>query len=206
MRDFSSLRKVPLVSLHSAGFYSYFRIEQPVCMPIVETHPDAEAVADLRVLQPWTELVAFSRQLTEGLEEVDAHDHGHIPYIALLLHYLEVWKSSHGGAAPTSYADKTAFRKLLASGARMDGPEGGEENFVEAVAAVLKALSLPRLDSSVKDVFDYVPKSVRAPKFNRIRLTCYRTRLVSPSGSLPTLYGSFTRHTVSCLFRAQSQT
>lgn len=82
-----------------------------------------------------------------------ADDHGHIPYIAILLHHLEEWKASHDGNVPKAYSDKTAFRTLVKNATRTDNPEGGEENFEEAVSAVLKSLNAPEPSSAVKDIF-----------------------------------------------------
>ncbi|RDL29721.1 NEDD8-activating enzyme E1 regulatory subunit [Venustampulla echinocandica] len=156
----ASKHKIPVISIHSAGFYSYFRIRLPGNFPIVETHPDSTATTDLRLLTPWPELLQFTESLTENIENQSALEHGHIPYVALLLHYLGKWKDIHG-SLPATYKEKTAFRDTVAAGARRDNPEGGEENFDEAVAAVLKTTSLPTLPSSVKEVFDYSPSDVR---------------------------------------------
>lgn len=80
-------------------------------------------------------------------------DHGHVPYLALLLHYLEEWKKTHSGEAPQNYKEKTEFRTTVSQAARTNNPEGGEENFDEAVAAVLKSLNPPEVGSSVKEIF-----------------------------------------------------
>ena len=151
--------KVPIVAIHSAGFYSYFRVQLPGNFPIVDTHPDSTATTDLRLLKPWQELSDFAADLTKDIEKLEELEHGHIPYVVLLLHYLKEWKVSHG-KYPEKYTDKKAFRELLASGARTDTPEGGEENYDEACAAVLKTVSAPTLPSSVKAVFDYEPTDV----------------------------------------------
>lgn len=163
LRDLEVLcqkNKIPLVAINSQGFYSYFSIQFSGNFPIVDTHPDSTATTDLRLLSPWLELAEFARELTADIEGLSAHEHGHIPYVALLLHYLEEWKSTHEGNMPQTYADKVAFRKMVAAGARTDNPEGGEENYDEATAAVLKTISLPTLPSSVKEVFDYQPDEV----------------------------------------------
>lgn len=156
---------IPVISIHSAGFYSYFRIHLPGNFPIVETHPDSTATTDLRLLVPWPELSQFAESLTENIENQSAYEHGHIPYVALLLHYLGKWKSVHG-SFPTTYKEKTAFRDTVAAGARTDTPEGGEENFDEAVSAVLKSTSPLTLPSSVKEVFEYSPSDVRIATCN----------------------------------------
>ena len=159
VQKYAEKNKVPLLSIHSAGFYSYFRIHLPGTFPIVDTHPESTATTDLRLLTPWPELSKFAADVTADIENQSAHEHGHIPYVALLLHYLGKWKDIHG-SLPSTYKEKTAFRDTVSAGARRDNPEGGEENFDEATAAVLKTISAPSLASSVKEVFDYKPSEV----------------------------------------------
>lgn len=91
---------------------------------------------------------------TEGLDTMDGHEHGHIPYLLLLLHFLEKWKESHAGHYPSTYVEKSAFRELVREGARKKNPEGGEENFDEAVAAVLKSLNQPSISRGLREVFE----------------------------------------------------
>jgi amyloid beta precursor protein binding protein 1 len=159
VQNYGQKHNVPVIAVHSAGFYSYFRISLPGNFPIVDTHPDSTATTDLRLLTPWEELSKFAASLTKNIETLSAHEHGHIPYVALLLHYLVQWKQTHG-SLPNTYKEKTAFRSTVAAGARTDTPEGGEENFDEAVAAVLKTISSPSVSSSVREVFDYTPNEV----------------------------------------------
>lgn len=161
VKSYCQTHKVPLVSINSLGFYSYFNITYNGNFPIVDTHPDSTAITDLRLLSPWPELTKFAQELTVDINNLTAHKHGHIPYIALLLHYLEEWKAENSGSVPQSYADKVKFRKAVAAGARTDSPEGAEENYDEATAAVLKTISLPSLPSSVREVFEYQPSEVR---------------------------------------------
>lgn len=154
LKDYGGKHLTPMVAIHSAGLYSYFRVSLPGTFPIVDTHPDESATTDLRLLSPWPELQTFARDLTQNIDSLDNHEHGHIPYVAILLHFLEKWKETHGDY-PTKYADKTEFRKLVAAAARTDTPEGGEENFDEAVAAVVKTVVPPSVPPSLKEVFDH---------------------------------------------------
>lgn len=71
----------------------------------------------------------------------------------MLLHFLEQWKKDHGGEVPQTYKEKTEFRTSVSQAARTNNPEGSEENFDEAVAAVLKSLNPPQASSSVKEIF-----------------------------------------------------
>ncbi|QPC71634.1 hypothetical protein HYE68_002386 [Fusarium pseudograminearum] len=155
IQNYAHQHSIPTISVHSVGFYSYFKSTLPGSFPIVDTHPDETATTDLRLLAPWPELIEFSRGMTENIDTLDNHEHGHLPLVVILLHYLEQWQQTHDGAYPTSYADKTSFRKTVSEAMRTDNPEGGEENFEEAVAAVMKHVVTPSLPSSLQQVFDF---------------------------------------------------
>ncbi|KAF1362687.1 NEDD8-activating enzyme E1 regulatory subunit [Lizonia empirigonia] len=153
LSDHASAALIPLFYVHSVGFYSHFSVHLPPAFPIVDTHPGPESTSDLRLLRPWPELLQFAKEKTADLDSMSPDDHGHVPYLALLLHYLEEWKKTRGGEVPQNYKEKTEFRTTVAQAARTNNPEGGEENFDEAVAAVLKSLNPPQASSSVKEVF-----------------------------------------------------
>ncbi|KAI1456624.1 hypothetical protein F4805DRAFT_221662 [Annulohypoxylon moriforme] len=155
LESYASQHKTPLVGIHSAGFYSYFRINLPGTFPIVDTHPEVEKTTDLRLLNPWPELVEFSQDMTKNIDSVDDHEHGHLPYVVILLHYLEEWRRSHNGQNPISYNDKTAFSKFVSSKARTTNPEGGEENFQEAAIAINKNIKAPELEPGVREIFNH---------------------------------------------------
>ncbi|KAL1633765.1 hypothetical protein SLS56_002644 [Neofusicoccum ribis] len=150
----ASKTQTPTFYLHCVGFYAHFSIHLPPAFPIVDTHPPAESTTDLRLLAPWPELLELVAAQTNNLEAMNNEDHGHVPYVLLLLHYLEEWKKSHDGKVPQNYKEKTEFRSLVSNAIRTNIPEGGEENFDEAVAAVLKSLNPPQPSSAVREVFD----------------------------------------------------
>jgi amyloid beta precursor protein binding protein 1 len=169
LEAYGQQHKTPLVAIHSAGFYSYFQINLPGAFPIVDTHPDETATTDLRLLNPWPELVAFAEELTKDIDGLDNFEHGHLPYVVILLHYLEQWKAAHDGKYPTAFKEKAEFRKIVQAAARTNNPEGGEENFEEAAAAVVKTVVRPSLPSGLKEVFEYehtdpVKSPVRVPR------------------------------------------
>lgn len=168
VEEYCRNRRIPHIAVHSAGFYSYFHLCVPGTFPIVDTHPDAASTTDLRLLSPWPELSAFVQEMTLNIEKLDDHAHGHIPYVLLLLHYLEEWKVAHGGNPPKSYAEKKEFGSMVKAGARTSNPEGGEENYDEAVSAVLKNLNTNTLSSSVREVFEYQPSEVSSVTSTRV--------------------------------------
>ncbi|KAI9888756.1 MAG: hypothetical protein M1814_006450 [Vezdaea aestivalis] len=143
---------IPLFRIHCTGFYSQFSLCLPSSFPIVDTHPDPETTSDLRLLCPWPELQEFMASKTANIESLSDHEHGHIPYILVLLHYLEKWKDSHDGLAPQNYKTKVQFRELVSDATRTDNAEGWEENFEEAVGAVIKSLNPPHVSADVKEI------------------------------------------------------
>ncbi|KAJ5256872.1 hypothetical protein N7478_012976 [Penicillium angulare] len=145
--------EIPVLYIHSVGFYVTFSLQLPSEFPIVETHPDPESTQDLRLLHPWPELAGAVASLG-NLEIMDDHQHGHVPYLFLLLQFLEQWKQSHEGNVPSNYKEKTEFREFVRSNARTENAEGGEENFDEAVAAVVKTISPFSLRSSIREIFE----------------------------------------------------
>ena len=145
---------IPLFYIHCQGFFSHFSVQLPVQFPIVDTHPDPASTQDLRLLNPWPELIEFLAQKTKHLDSLSDHDHGHIPYLLILLYFLNIWKASHDGKYPANYAEKKEFKVLVENGARTNNSEGGEENFDEAAAAVLKSLNQPSISSGLREVFE----------------------------------------------------
>lgn len=80
------------------------------------------------------------------MDKMNGEEFAHIPYVCLLLHYLEQWQSTHDGRLPGNYKEKTAFRETVRSGS------ASEENFDEAVAAVLKLLNPATPTSTVREI------------------------------------------------------
>jgi amyloid beta precursor protein binding protein 1 len=146
--------QIPLFYIRSVGFYGSFAAQLPPCFPVVDTHPDPESTSDLRLLKPWPALVEYASRKSRDLDKMDDHEHGHVPYLVLLLHYLEAWKEGHEGRVPSNYKEKNEFRALVREGMRTKNAEGGEENFEEAIGAVLKNLNDPAPSSAVTALFE----------------------------------------------------
>ncbi|KAG8627778.1 hypothetical protein KVT40_003651 [Elsinoe batatas] len=140
---------IPVIYHNSVGYYSRFSIVLPPAYPIVDTHPESAAATDLRLLKPWPALIDFAREKTKDLQKIPDIDIGYVPFIALLLHFLDEWRSAHNGAAPVSYQDKMAFRDHVKAAAP---PE--EENYEQAIAAILKNINPPTPPTSVLSILD----------------------------------------------------
>lgn len=89
---------------------------------------------------------------TKGLDSMSEKEHGHVPYVLLLLYYLKEWKTQHG-TYPSNYKEKTAFKNILRDGMRTDVAGGSEENFDEAYAAVMNHVKKTDVSSSLKGIF-----------------------------------------------------
>ena len=154
LSEYAWQRSIPLFYARSLGFYSEFSLQLPSQFPIVDTHPDPASTEDLRLLQPWPELSEYVRLKAGKLDDLNDHAHGHVPYVLLLLHYLDVYKAAHGGNPPTNYAEKKELKTLVQKGMRTNNAEGGEENYEEAVASVLKSLNPPSIARGLQETFD----------------------------------------------------
>ncbi|KAK6544781.1 hypothetical protein TWF694_001464 [Orbilia ellipsospora] len=141
---------IPFFHLRCVGFSFTCRVAVSE-HAIVETHP--ASTIDLRLLNPFPELLALAEEKASTMDDKDkmsTHDHGHIPYVLILLRVLEDWKSSHDGKVPSNYSEKNEFKSLLRS--KMWNAD--EENFEEAIAAVLPYFNPPSIPSATKAVFE----------------------------------------------------
>lgn len=66
----------------------YAELTPSLPLIVVEAHPDN--VADLRIDTPFPELVEFAKSFNFDTE--DSLEFGHIPYVAILLKYMDEWK------------------------------------------------------------------------------------------------------------------
>ena len=150
---YGSEESVPVIVVQSVGLYSTFAVQLPSEFPIIDTHPDPDSIQDIRLISPWPELVAEAKLQTSNLDSLSDHDHGHVPYVPLLLYYLNQWKDNHNGQYPSTFREKTEFRSMVGADARHSSSAGPEENYDEACAAVLKTISPPSLGSGCRNMF-----------------------------------------------------
>ncbi|KAI9496705.1 putative NEDD8-activating enzyme E1 regulatory subunit [Zychaea mexicana] len=143
--DICDKTKKTLVTVHCKGLFGLFRIQAPE-HAVVETHP--ENVIDLRLGCPFKELLAYVD--TIDLDSLDQTDHGHVPFVVVLLKYVNVWKEQHNGQTPQTYGERNELKNLIKSGMR----KSDEENFEEAVANVWRLSSTSTVDSSVREILE----------------------------------------------------
>lgn len=151
--EYAQQHSISVIHIQSAGFYSSFSLQLPSVFPIVDTHPDPDSIQDLRLLSPWPELLDEVKALGD-LDKLEDQDHGHVPYLLILLYYLEKWKQNNDGKAPDTFKEKTQFRDVVRAAARTTNAEGGEENFDEAAAAVLKTVTPFSMNGGCREMFE----------------------------------------------------
>lgn len=95
---------------------------------MIETHP--ENVIDLRLSSPFIQLSEYVS--TFDLDKLDQTDHGHVPFVIIILKYVEAYKAENQGQLPQTYAQRQELIKKIREGMRT--PD--EENFEEAIANV----------------------------------------------------------------------
>ncbi|OJT14239.1 NEDD8-activating enzyme E1 regulatory subunit [Trametes pubescens] len=134
----------PLVTVRSAGFLAEFHIQyHEHC--VSESH--SENAPSLRITRPFPALLEWARSL--DLNALDPTEHGHIPFVVILVRQVDEWRKSHGGELPKTLAEKKEFKKgILALKVKAD-----EENFDEAEAQAWRVWSEPAIPSDIQALF-----------------------------------------------------
>lgn len=110
---------------------------------------------------------------------MDPTEHGHVPYVVILVRAMEDWKkevssvraaparsdtAQHGGALPKSYTEKQEFKvRLREMKVKLD-----EENFDEAEAQAYRAWTETTVPGDVRALFEdlaRVPLTPASPPF-----------------------------------------
>lgn len=137
---------IPLLIADTMGFYGYLNI---VCREInvIETHP--ELLIDLRIDQPWPELLSYVDSI--DLDSLDGTDHAHVPYVVILIKALQQWKQKSGGVAPQNYQEKKHFKEeIIVKSLSRDFVN--EANFEEAYNNAWRASQETNIPSHVREL------------------------------------------------------
>ncbi|KAF9043093.1 hypothetical protein BJ165DRAFT_1348611 [Panaeolus papilionaceus] len=168
-----------LVVIRSAGFLAEFYIQYPE-HTVIESH--SETTPSLRIDKAFPALLEYATTL--DFENMDVTDHGHIPYVIILVRVLEDWKKSHNGLPPTTYAEKKEFKKAI-----MDmRKKSDEENFEEAESQAYRSWTATTIPSEIQELFDDPKvKSVTAssPPFYHLVNALAKFVEEQPSRTLP---------------------
>ncbi|CAL1290314.1 unnamed protein product [Larinioides sclopetarius] len=136
---------VPLLICRSYGMIGYMRL-QFSDRTIIESRPENE-FHDLRLDRPFPALKIFSDAI--DFEKLNDQEHGHVPFVVILLKYLDSWKSRNDGQMPKNMKEKNLLKAEIAKGARK---KDDEENFEEACRAVNRSITTTNVPSEVREI------------------------------------------------------
>ncbi|KAG2033554.1 hypothetical protein BDR03DRAFT_925430 [Suillus americanus] len=148
----------PLVVVRSAGFLADFNIQFHE-HTIIESH--SETSPSLRIDKPFPALKEHALSLE--FDKMDSTEHGHTPYVVILVRALEDWKKSHGGSLPKSYEQRQQFKK----GVLALKVKGDEENFDEAEAQAYRCWTETKVPSEITALFNDPALSTEAMNSNQ---------------------------------------
>ncbi|KAI8984578.1 Appbp1-Uba3-Nedd8, an E1-ubiquitin-like protein complex with Atp [Mycotypha africana] len=134
-----------LFTIKSKGLVGMFSVQAPE-HTIIESHP--ENTVDLRLACPFKQLVDYVA--TIDLDKMDQTDHSHVPFVVVILKYVEAWKAKHDGKAPQNYQERQELIKDIRAGMRT--PE--EENFEEAISHVWRLSNSDTISSEIRHLFE----------------------------------------------------
>ncbi|ORY94432.1 hypothetical protein BCR43DRAFT_460079 [Syncephalastrum racemosum] len=132
------------VSVRCKGFCSLFRVQAPE-HHIIEPH--TENVVDLRLGNPFTSLRNHAK--TYDLDTLDQTDHGHVPFVIVLIQTIEKWKEEHMDRFPSTYQERNEIKAMLKD--KMRTPD--EENYEEALANVFRLSSTSSVTPAISRLF-----------------------------------------------------
>ena len=123
---------LPLVNVRSYGLLGYVRIQTPSPYHVVKDAKKTNKLVDLRVAAGASGAFPGLKQVCDSIGKVenimDSKEHGHIPYVIILLQALDKWRTTHH-TVPSTYDEKEEFRSLIKS---MSIDYHNELNFQEA--------------------------------------------------------------------------
>ncbi|KAF9644273.1 hypothetical protein BDM02DRAFT_3190778 [Thelephora ganbajun] len=167
-----------LIVIRSAGFLAEFFIQFHE-HHVIESH--SENLPSLRIDKPFSSLLEHAMSL--DFANMDPTDHGHIPYIIILVRAMEEWRSSHDGKIPKTYQEKKAFRRaILDMRVKVD-----EENFEEAESQAYRCWTETTVPPDIADLLSdpvLSQLSLDSPQFYHL-LEALRQFTLQPPYTLP---------------------
>jgi len=144
------LNSVNLISVKSYGLIGTCRIQTiPKGHVIVESKPSS-SVPDLRISNPFPELVALCDAY--DMDALDFKNHSHVPFVIILFKAVSSWRVDHEGKLPKSFSDKEKFKTEYIKAKARDFEN--EMNFQEALNDAYLAYSPKELPFEVKELLN----------------------------------------------------
>ncbi|KAJ3181110.1 NEDD8-activating enzyme E1 regulatory subunit [Gaertneriomyces sp. JEL0708] len=141
-------KNIPFIAVRLCGFWGLSRsVVREHC--VIESHPESPT-PDLRLSAPFPSLLQLLT--TVDFSAADSLTFSHIPFVLILLHCIQQFKATHGGAIPSTSEERSEFRKMVAEMRREDVAE--QQNINEAEASVYRAWAPVDIPSNIQDIMD----------------------------------------------------
>jgi len=134
---------LPLLLVTSLGLVGKMRVFKEHC--VCETKPDSE-FGDLRLTEPFPELQRYVDSF--NIEELSDVQHGHLPYVVILIQAIDAFKKAHNNSLPSTAEEKNDFKRMVMQGQRNDK----EQNYSEALDNAYKAWIPYTIPDAMQDV------------------------------------------------------
>lgn len=167
-----------LMVVRSAGYLAEFFIQFHEHQ-VIESHSDV--APSLRIDKPFPTLLQHAMSL--DFNTMDPTDHGHIPYVVILVRALQDWKRSHDGKPPKTYEEKKIFK----AGIQAMKVKTDEENFDEAESQAYRCWTDTIVPPSMSSLFSEPVLSQLgpdSPQFYHL-LSALRQFTLQPPNTLP---------------------
>ncbi|EPX73861.1 NEDD8 activating enzyme [Schizosaccharomyces octosporus yFS286] len=142
LEAFLRTKGIPLIYYNSIGFAGIIRVSLPE-YTTVQSQP--EVPLDLRIRNPWPELINHVRTLNIG--ELDVTRRNDFTYIELLIYYMLHFEKLHHRKPETSND-----RKILRDIIRQDINGQAPENYEEALSSYWRIFQEYKIPSNVMEV------------------------------------------------------
>ena len=178
---------VHLVSVKSYGLIGTCRIQVLQSgHHIVESKPTS-SVPDLRIWKPFPELVAHAE--TYQMDSLDDMQHGHVPFVVILLKAIQRWKSDNEGRIPITLKEKDEFKEHYVKAMSRDYSK--EVNFEEAVRDAYLAYTPHELPHEVQELLETINGSTLTVKSQPLEIMLLALKMfMSESGNEIPLNGT----------------
>ncbi|CAM9585090.1 unnamed protein product [Ascophyllum nodosum] len=128
---------VPFLLVRTYGLLGHVRLAlRGHC--VVESKPEGNK-PDLRISQPWPELLEYCQSI--DFDKQDDMFHAHTPWIMIVVRNMKEWQDAHGGAMP-DMKQRAEFQQSIKQGSRdfikeLNYQEAYKESYLAYAAAAL---------------------------------------------------------------------
>lgn len=147
-----------LIVIRSYGMIGYIRLYQKE-HTVIQSKPADKVLDDLRLAAPFKELEDYV--LDFDFEGISDMEHGHTPYVVILVKALHLWKESHEGELPKTFQEKDELKTQIRGMARNFSKQ---INFSEAIDNAFKAFSYEAVPSNIQEILNH--EKANSTEFN----------------------------------------